>query len=139
MFKFRGKTESGEWVIGNYAEFVNYLDGAVRPGIQITRQVPSSFDRFIPAFETELVEVIPETVSPGVEIDGKWYFVGDVCFVYADFYGREVKHKAIIKQIGNAFYFDYIGSCFTISDWSQYHKIEIIGNKWDNPELEVGE
>lgn len=62
--KFRGKrVDNGEWVYGCFAEFVNYLDGDTKPGIQVTNQVPSGFDRMIPAFETELVEVIPETVG----------------------------------------------------------------------------
>jgi hypothetical protein len=138
MFKFKGKTESGEWVIGNHAEFVNYLDGAVRPGIQIIRQVPSSFDRFIPAFETELVEVIPETVSPGVEIDGKWYFDGDIgwdgheyCKICFDDGCFLVYYPSLN---GNSFCPSPHGHLFSVA-----HKIEIIGNKWDNKELLGGQ
>ena len=52
---FRGKRANNEeWVEGCYAEFIHGLDG---------RRVPSVAKRLTPTYETELVEVIPETVG----------------------------------------------------------------------------
>jgi hypothetical protein len=124
MFKFSGRDINGNRHIGLLAESKGYK-GQPEKGFYISNGAGSPW----------AYQVRAETVSRGIEIDGKWYFAGDICFVYGDFYGCGVKHKAIIKQIGNAFYFDYIGSYFTISDRSQYPEIEIIGNKWDNKEL----
>jgi hypothetical protein len=95
-----------------------------------------------PLDEFELIQFagakeFDESVAPRTH--GKMIYEGDICFVYADFYGDEVKRKVIVEKIGNAFYFNYTGKCFTTSDWTQYHKIEIIGNIYENSELGVGE
>ena len=63
-YKFRGLSiKNNKWLYGNYAEFINYLDGKSKPGIQIIKQVPSNMDRMISAFETELVEAINGTIG----------------------------------------------------------------------------
>lgn len=57
------KVDNGEWIEGRYAEFVHGFDGYTKPGIQVTRCVPSVANRLTPTYETELVEVFPETVG----------------------------------------------------------------------------
>ncbi len=130
--RFRGKrAHNGKWVYGCFAEFVNYLDGDTKPGIQVTNQVPSGFDRMIPAFETELVEVIPETVGQytglhdknGVEI-----YEGDVVRADMDF-----GPGGYAEQIASIYWDEGVGGWqFNYFDKTT---IEIIGNIYDNPEL----
>jgi hypothetical protein len=146
MVKFRGKRlDNGKWIEGNYAEFVNYLDGVTKPGIQIIKQVPSSFDSFIPAFETELIEVMPETVGMGVEIKGKLYFEGDLAIsVWYD-------HGELTMKLAGEIIFSEGWKCFCIWDGESKTISELnaaghedwalknIGNKWDNSELGAGE
>lgn len=124
--KFRGKrVDNGEWVTGCYAEFVNYIDGDAKPGIQVTEQVPSGFDRFIPAWETELVEVIPETVGQYTGLkdsNGKMIFEGDI--VYLSGVGSvEMEYPFI----------DLFNAC------AECDIGEICGNVHDNPELLEGD
>lgn len=69
---------------------------------------------------------------PGIEINGKWYFVGD-----------KMKDSA-----GMVFFVGFCDGCFVASypDSDLFEILidclmgsELIGNKWDKPELEVGE
>ena len=80
--KFRGKRlDNGKWIEGCFAEFVHPIDGDTKPGIQVTRCVPSSIDRFIPVYETELVEVLPESVGQWTgkfDINGVEIYKGDI-------------------------------------------------------------
>ena len=141
-YKFRGKRiDNREWVEGCYAEFINYLDGNSKPGIQVTKQVPSEFDRMVPAWETELVEVIPETVGQftglpdknGVEI-----YEGDIINGFSmEMTAYEIKYGSDASFYGeSAPYFGIPGAgtqtagLNNISDWAN-----VIGNIHDNPEL----
>lgn len=135
---FRGKRiDNGEWVTGCYAEFVNYIDGDVKPGIQVTEQVPSGFDRFIPAWETELVEVIPETVGQCTGLkdkNGKLIFDGDVCL------HKEYECFGKIKwSLDEACYYFCVCNGYQLFEEEQLYEyvdgLNIIGNIHDNPEL----
>lgn len=53
---------------GAYAEFVHGFDGYTKPGIQVIRCVPSVANRLTPTYETELVEVTPETIGHTQEL-----------------------------------------------------------------------
>ncbi len=134
-YKFRGKrTDNGEWVEGCYAEFINYLDGNSKPGIQVIRQVPSDFDRMVPAWETELVEVIAATVGQYTGLNDKTdkrIFEGDICrdslgwifvVVWDSDNGRFLGRHS--KPRGDT-YVCYVG---------REPAIEIVGNIHDNPE-----
>jgi hypothetical protein len=111
LMKFRGKRlENGEWVEGEYG-----TSHEGEPFIHINKS---------------WYMVKPETVSPGIEINGKWYFVGD-----------KMKDSA-----GMVFFVGFCDGCFVASypDSDLFEILidclmgsELIGNKWDNPELEV--
>jgi hypothetical protein len=135
MVKFRGKRlDNGKWIEGNYAEFVNYLDGVTKPGIQIIRQVPSSYDRFIPAFETELIEVIPETVGMGIEIGGKWFYEEDLF--------KADKSVGIIVFDRDRLRIEWTNGnpeCWNDILRNHVSHGEVIGTKWDNSKLGAGE
>jgi hypothetical protein len=139
-YKFRGKrVDNDEWAHGNFAEFVNYLDGDAKPGIQIIKQVPSGFDRMIPAFETELVEVIPESVGQFTGLHdkndfGKEIYERDICsFIY-----NGEKRIEEVWFCNGSF---SLGFCMTLHQAFQdcnkevRESLEVIGNRFDNPSL----
>lgn len=136
--KFRGKRlDNGKWIEGCFAEFVHPIDGDTKPGIQVTRCVPSSIDRFIPVYETELVEVLPESVGQWtglVDRHGKEIYEGDILH-------RESHQDMFVEFYKGAF---CLVSCNPIqrANWtpttcrgSDIIYREIIGNVIDSPEL----
>ena len=142
--KFRGKRDdNGEWVYGCFAEFVNYLDGDTKPGIQVTNQVPSGFDRMIPAFETELVEVIPETVGQYTGL----YDKNGVEIYEGDIITTDLERPYLIVEYRNGAFMincndgsdDYYDIFFRTSEepTEVWKYGEIIGNIYENPELMV--
>ena len=142
--KFRGKrVDNGEWVYGCFAEFVNYLDGDTKPGIQVTNQVPSGFDRMIPAFETELVEVIPETVGQYTGL----YDKNGVEIYEGDIITTDLERPYLIVEYRNGAFMsncnDGLEDCYDIFFGTSeepkevYKYIEVIGNIYENPELMV--
>ena len=152
-YKFRGKRiDNGEWVVGCYAEFVNYLDGNTKPGIQVITQVPSSFDRMIPAFETELVEVIPATVGQFTGLkdkNGQELYDGDILQGGQDYekiYGKPIvkigeyidnglRHLDLCEDETFPLYGVYIETLWGPGGLSGDHELIKIGNIHDNPEL----
>jgi hypothetical protein len=121
MFKFSGHDINGYRHIGLLAESKGYK-GQPEKGFYISNGAGSPW----------AYQVRPETVSFGAEINGKWYFVGD-----------KMKDSA-----GMVFFVGFCDGCFVASypDSDLFEILidclmgsKIIGNKWDNLELEVGE
>ena len=137
---FRGKrVDNGEWANGNYVEKIHYYDGSELPCIQVVMQKPSVADRFVPCFETELVEVIPETVGQFTGLTDKnrqKIFEGDIL--------RDGKGcDGVVTYIESVACF--MAVCDMNDAWGlnegdpkrppQLQYTEIIGNIHDNPEL----
>ena len=130
--KFRGKRlDNGKWIEGCFAEFVHPIDGDTKPGIQVTRCVPSSIDRFIPVYETELVEVLPESVGQWtglVDRHGKEIFEGDILSVYI---GGTLQDNTYIVE-------DMCDLHLQMNREDSYYRMtscRVIGNIHDNHEL----
>lgn len=148
--KFRGqRTDTKEWIFGYIAEFINYLDGDGKLGIQVIKQVPSGFDRMMPAWETELIEVIQETIGQYTGLhdkNGKEIYEGDVTRaedgeIFTVKYGEHATSEwndnwelgfyvesTSEEEISRAIRTDIIF-------WVKYRALEVIGNIYENPEL----
>lgn len=120
---FRGKrVDNGEWVEGCYAEFVHGLDGYTKPGIQVIRCVPSVANRLMPTYETELVEVIPETVGQYTGIadtNGNKIFEGDVAVCQGGEYYHgtwEYESTEIVKDIRSMGFLEYCEKAIVIGN-----------------------
>jgi len=132
MFKFSGHDINGNRHIGLLAESKGYK-GQPEKGFYISNDAGSPW----------AYQVRAETVSPGIEFDGKWYFIGDL--VTAVWYDYEEPAKETTGEI----IFNKEWNCFCIWDEANkilndlnaqdyyYWTLEKFGNKWDNPELEV--
>ena len=133
---FRGKrVDNGEWVEGCYAEFVHGFDGYTKPGIQVTRCVPSVANRLTPTYETELVEVFPETVGQYTGMtdkNGNKIFEGDVVSAWS----QGVHAKGKIAQRIDGYWIMYPSyqeniMWYLAPDADGRTDIEIIGNIHD--------
>lgn len=142
MRKYRGKRkDNGEWVYGWYLEMPNLKQdvedlghGAVSCKTSNAKStVP--FIAYLPEHGTGLstVQVSPETVGETVgqqtglsDKNGKEIYEGDIV---SD--GVSVGIVKFQEFAGHMAFSAYtkLGSCFGLVD------TEIIGNKWDNPEL----
>ncbi len=127
--EFRGKrVDNGEWVEGCYAEFVHGFDGYTKPGIQVTRCVPSVANRLTPTYETELVEVFPETIGQYTGIkdeNGKGIYEGDII--------RFIKENCLVIFVENdcAFRIEVDGRISTALRKAHSKDYEVIGNIHD--------
>jgi len=142
--KFRGKTYSGEWVIGNYSVSSFHYD-LDNPG----RKIHSIMT------ENALHNIDPETLGQYIEQhskDGDDIYEGDVVeskdviiFCLNEYiteckacvYGHGVVEwnspNFRIKRLNGSEFYDPMGDRF---EWSE---LRVIGNMWDNPELLKGE
>ena len=150
--EFKGKRiDTGEWIEGCYAEFINHLDGDSKPGIQIVETVPNNFNRMTPVFKTELIEVDLATVgqytgrkdSDDAEIYDGTIIAFDFVGFDGDFYNERriglVRYSnefcafVISDNLVDDFFGSdliYFGDAFRASG-----EVEVLGNRWDNPEL----
>jgi len=118
MVRFRGETINGEWCFGLLSESKGYK-GQPEKGFYISNSAGMPW----------AYRVRSETVGMGVEINGIWWFEGDI-FNLGD---SNIKYQVVWndiaimgKQIGSS---SYIGLSF----WNKI--MTLVGNKWDNPEL----
>lgn len=154
MFKFSGVTvnfkklikgsliqdEQGNCYIGTLLDNINDSNG--KQIIISGKQIGKIKNRFKAMGFTM---VIPETVSPGIEINGKWYFAGDIlkypdCVVHSGEFGtnyEEFENTGVIEwdESHAQFYVTNRESVDLEIFWEDIGECIIIGNKWDNKEL----
>ena len=127
---FRGKrTDNGEWVEGFYAKQSNHACFA--PELKYTHFIYRDVFMDFGLGGLEETEVVPETVGQYTGLtdkNGKMIFEDDIVKIKGKtryiFYGSsEFRHT----NYGE--YADTLGNVFTVVD------CEVIGNKFDNPEL----
>lgn len=129
---YRGKRkDNGEWVEGAYYKQTLYYGDPCEKHYIITSTESLDYDQ---AFE--YYEVDPETVGQYIggipDKNGTKIFEGDIlntsnsnCRIwYVDY-----KNTAFCANQGNANY-----SC-VLDEFMQYSSVEVIGNRFDNPEL----
>jgi hypothetical protein len=141
MVRFRGKRlDNGKWVDGCRIEdghgniYIGFLVDLEAKPIALARQNGKTANRFKPM---GFYLVDSSTVGMGVEIEGKWYFAGDKvkCLDMNDEW-----YESEIRWNGGALTID-VQCCdydYTAIGWAlenDIQEIEIIGTKWDNPEL----
>lgn len=143
---FRGKRkDNGEWVKGDLIKIKDKY--YIRPNANIF-QVPNPLSTLIAYFS----EVIPETVGQYTGLtdeNGNKIFEGDIVYIWCG-HGNCVVGKAIVyfdkellqyrvKEIKPYAYDSEVGDLYKDCDFTHIDEYEVIGNKWDNPELLRGE
>ena len=116
---FRGKTPSGEWVVGYYSPANMPIVGCM--------------GHFINVGGYNAVEIDPETVGQYTGLtdkNGKKIFEGDI--VQANFRNNHSKQKFCVIFNDGMFLFD--NNYVSVPKYDIY-AMEVIGNIHDNPEL----
>lgn len=139
MIRFRGKQiDNGKWIKGLPTRYP--ADAIKVNAILLDDYYENDFGMVCGHVE----KVDPSTVGMGVEIDGKWYFEGDL--VTAIWYDSD---EPALKLTGEII-FSEGWKCFCIWDGDSKTISELnaaghedwtlgkIGTKWDNPELGAG-
>jgi len=138
MVKFRGKRlDNGKWIEGDLVCCSGkhaYIIGYFEKGEYLPKE-----DLW--ACKCVVHKVKLETVGMGVEIDGKWYFEGDLAI--AAWYD----HGELTMKLTGEIIFSEGWKCFCIWDGesktiselnaagNEDWVLEKVGTKWDNPEL----
>lgn len=122
---FRGKrTDNGEWVYGNYYHCCGTAYGAT----------------FIVVNDFGFIEVIPHTVGQYTgltDMNGKKIFEGDLMA----FRPLKCVVEVVWDGIGWKTFSRFLGGKIRLADATERYDIhtmrtfEVVGNKWDNPEL----
>jgi len=127
MVKFRGKrADNGEWVKGLPIRYP--ADATKVNAILLDDYYENDFGMVCGHVE----KVDPSTVSMGVEIGGKWCFEGDIVNAWGGEYCQGVWERSCHNWEIKDFIADWYELCF-------YDDFEIVGTKWDNPELLGGQ
>ena len=135
---FRGKTSNGEWVEGFYVCNRYSIGFAKEPVIYENHYIYAKRIDGEKWFKTIQVEVIPETVGQFTGLtdkNGKKIFEGDI-LQYIKY--SEIKSEVSFDDGAFGFYYDRTHIVVAFSDSEEgvdAEDYEVIGNKWDNPEL----
>ena len=139
-YLFRGKRlDNGEWVEGYLVE---NEDDVYRAFIVCSARWDVDADGDTDLMETEVFEVDPETVGQFTGLtdkNGRKIFEGDIINFsnprpFKDFVAEVAFDDGCFYLVNKSRYFrDYL-KCYTCN-----HVGEVIGNRWDNPELLEGE
>lgn len=121
---FKGKTEEGEWIFGFYHNETSKESPASDRKVTRHHIYTQDLDKF----------VIPETVGQ---------FIG-----LTDKHGKKIFEGDIVKGCWKTIFEVYYDDCYLqyrakakgepareIDYYGNSSKLEVIGNKWDNPEL----
>lgn len=130
---FRGKrVDNGEWVKG---DLIKCKDKCyIHPNANIF-QVHNALSKLI-----VLHEVIPETVGQYTGLtdkNGTKIFEGDI--LIADFDYKKEPIEVIYYKCGFKLKSKHCKEVYDYSIHDETPELEVIGNKWDNPELLKGE
>lgn len=128
---FRGKRKyNGEWVYGYYAKYRNILNGVYTAILQYDECEGD-------VYSDGIVAVIPETVGQYTGLtdnNDKKIFEGDIIRT------NDNKIGVIRRGIYDVYSRYVLGGYYCVDktsarlDWISWH-CEVVGNKWDNPEL----
>lgn len=143
---FRGKTKNGQWVYGCYYKQKQFYGEKVESDCIIVTDDILSNDLGL-----DYEEVIPETIGQFTGLydkNGKKIFEGDIVELEEGFWEAIYNAVLIEKEERYAVYYDDGRARYDLKTqdnnlefkrvaWHQLVEgiVEVIGNKWDNPEL----
>ena len=141
--KFRGKTVSGRWVYGDLLHITN-ADGISGTIIVKENQATAQgtdYDNALSYAHNEIDVVIPDTIGQYtglLDINDKEIYEGDIV-------REKLKRARIDGDILQICFEDYewcgknnYGATTSYSLLATYHKLEVIGNIHETPELPKG-
>nr|DAZ50265.1 MAG TPA: YopX protein [Caudoviricetes sp.] len=133
---FRGRISKNEWVYGLPIEGEPLMGGGKETCI-VTKPGLSYYDGVLMTYD-ECVEVDPDTVGQFTGLtdkNGTKIFEGDIVR-----YGDTI-HRVVFEQRNGTAYFGLVyAACETLpfGHYQDLKQIEVIGNIYDNPELQPG-
>lgn len=127
---FNGKrVDTGEWIFGGYAKCNN------------RNYILTDIDLICKEWVFKNIEVIPETVrqyTGFADKNGKKIFKGDICKTYFESYTHSWEEVGVVTEFCGAYGIESAdGKHFRafINESVYTRSREVIGNKYDNPEL----
>jgi len=118
--RLRGRhNDSREWVEGlpRYGYRLDSVSGDGTAGYKLQMHIISGGYQYA---------VYPDTVGQGVEVDGKWYYEGDI------FWDDRSEEYCVLIWDDGRFALSYDGVIICIESMRY---MDLVGNIWDNPEL----
>lgn len=139
--KFRGKrVKDDKWIYGYLAEYKFHIINDVFEEKKVIFKNVANFATDNVGFVAQDCEVAPNTIGQyigGYDTNGYGIYEGDI--VRFEKYLGVVSYNSklasyIISLTGKGFYIPIMYRRVSLDDEVRYD-LEIIGNKWDNPEL----